>query len=267
MRVRNPIARRLAFTALKSRWLRAPLTWWRERGVTPADVVVASYPRSGNTWVRFLLYDLLTGDEPQFRAVGHGVPEIGRHRDTEAAVLADGGRILKTHEPYRPAYRRAVYVVRDPRDVVVSEYWYQRWRNLYEGPLDAFVDRFLRGRVNTLVRWDRHVTGYLDASIDLHLVRYAALHEDGERTLADLCRFLGLETTPAEHRRALERSAFERMRAKEDRMRRRSPTSRIGDRRMIRRGRAGGWREELDPADAERIETAFGATMNRVKLA
>jgi len=121
-------------------------------------VWLASYPKSGNTWLRLLLANLLgAGDRPadinrmgldsRPLAARHEVEDLApidttlltpdevdllRPRVLEAVVAAETGRLfVKCHDAYRcnvagePVLGRgtgaaAVYVVRDPRDVAVS---------------------------------------------------------------------------------------------------------------------------------------------------
>src|SRR6266851_1462404 len=40
--------------------VRAPLIWIRHRGLNSSDVFLASYPKSGSTWLRFQLFEILT---------------------------------------------------------------------------------------------------------------------------------------------------------------------------------------------------------------
>src|SRR5256886_16759673 len=102
-------------------YLRAPLIWLRHRGIDRNDVMVASYPRSGNTWLRFLLTKVLTGKSAAFDNVNNVIAEIGIHH--EALMLLPGkGRLIKTHELYNPAYPRAIYLIRDVRDSLLSQY-------------------------------------------------------------------------------------------------------------------------------------------------
>src|SRR5215470_5689419 len=94
------------------------------RGVTifPDDVFLVSYPRSGNTWTRFLLGNLIYQHEPvTFSNVESRIPEIYFNPDRAMRRLPRP-RILKSHECFQPQYRRVIYIVRDPRDVAVSYY-------------------------------------------------------------------------------------------------------------------------------------------------
>jgi len=111
---------------LRSTKLRVPLVWFRHLGLgrDTSDVFLASFQRSGSTWLRFLLCDVLTKGAADFRNVKFTIPDVRHYR--RGAVLLDGGRLIKTHEPYRKEYGKAVYIVRDPRDVALSLHEYIR---------------------------------------------------------------------------------------------------------------------------------------------
>ena len=86
------------------------------------DTFLVSYPKSGNTWVRFLLANLLYPNE----AVGFAninrllpAPGVSPRRFLKSLPRP---RILKSHEPFDVRFRKVIYLVRDPRDVAVSEY-------------------------------------------------------------------------------------------------------------------------------------------------
>ena len=101
--------------------LRAPLVWGRHLGLDSNDVFLASYPRSGNTLLRFPLAEAISGALCTFENVQRIVPEIGVHVYAYP-LLPAGGRLIKTHERYRRKYRRAIYIVRDVRDVLLSSF-------------------------------------------------------------------------------------------------------------------------------------------------
>src|ERR1700685_382375 len=109
---------------LSMTFLRGPVTALRHRDVRPDDTFVASYPRVGSTWLRFLLQETLTGEPSTFPSVNRVLPQIGFHEN--AYRLPNGGRLIKTHEAFRPEYQRAIYLTRDPRDVLLSEYAFQK---------------------------------------------------------------------------------------------------------------------------------------------
>ena len=101
--------------------LRVARAWFWHLGVKPQDVFQASYPRSGSTWLRFILFQILRGEESGFGNIEQRIPEIYTHRGVPP-ILPGGARLIKTHEKYRKDYTKAVFLVRDLRDVVLSCY-------------------------------------------------------------------------------------------------------------------------------------------------
>ena len=88
------------------------------------DVFLVSYPRSGNTWLRFIISNLVEPLAPvDFITLEHRAPDIHINSDRAMQRLRDP-RFLKSHEYFDPRYRRVLYVVRDPRDIVPSYYRY-----------------------------------------------------------------------------------------------------------------------------------------------
>jgi len=56
------------------------LIWLRHRGIDRTGLMVASYPRSGNTWLRFLLTNSYR-KSAGFDNVNQVIAEIGIHKD------------------------------------------------------------------------------------------------------------------------------------------------------------------------------------------
>src|ERR1700745_392531 len=119
----------------------------RRLTVFPDDVFLVSYPRSGNTWTRFLIGNLLNPDEPvSFTNIETRVPEIYFNPDRILRHLPRP-RLLKSHECFQPLYKCVIYITRDPRDVAVSFYHHHiKAGNLPDNyPLDDYVPRFVQG--------------------------------------------------------------------------------------------------------------------------
>jgi hypothetical protein len=136
----------------RSRRLRRPLVWVRQRGLKRDDILLASYPRSGTTWLRFLLTEALAGEPAEFETVGRTVRYVGDHRNAPA-LLPSSGRVIFSHEPYENVDHRVIYAVRDPRSVVISEYQWLRRRGLYREDFSAFFSGFIAGKTNPWGSW------------------------------------------------------------------------------------------------------------------
>ena len=130
---------------------------YRHTTVSRRDAFLVSYPKSGNTWLRFMLTHLLSGSEADF--------------DRDSTVIARGwippgharrapGRGTHDQEPRalfgarkNAFYRKAIYLVRDGRDVAVSYYYTLIRRGLFAGEFSPFLRLFLDGGVDGYGPW------------------------------------------------------------------------------------------------------------------
>ena len=85
---------RLTRTKLRYALARTPVRSFvvalRHLGLRRDDAFLSAYPRSGSTWVKFLLYEGLTGQAAGFEVSSNAIPHIGRHRRAPT-LLGDGG--------------------------------------------------------------------------------------------------------------------------------------------------------------------------------
>ena len=246
---------------LSMTFLRGPVTALRHRDVRPEDTFVASYPRAGSTWLRFMLQELLTGLPSTFPSVNRVIPQVGFHKS--AYRLPQGGRFIKTHEAFRPEYRRAIYLARDPRDVVLSEHAFQKALGITTAGLDDYIDDFVKRRVNANGSWRDHARSWLDASENnprIRIFRFEDLRRDTPGTLRQILNFLGVSPDQGRILDAIRNNSVAHMRSKE--LATPQKTSREG--KFVREGRSGGWRKNLTAQQARRIEQAMQGEMERL---
>jgi hypothetical protein len=255
-------------TAFHSRFARGLLVRWRYRALRPSDALVVSYPRSGTTWVRFLVAHALTGESPGFDPATHPVQYLGKQRGAPP-LLADDGRVLYSHETRDVGPRRVIYVVRDPRSVALSEYRWLLRRRMIDPGLDAFIDRFVEGRSNPWGAWDAHVETWHASPAaragSLHVVRYRDLRSDTVQALDAITRDLGVHIDRDRLETAVAANTLAEMRQKEleapDRAFARSIRRDVP---FIATGKVSGWTDELSTDHVRAIVEAFGPTMTRV---
>jgi len=241
--------------------------------ILPDDVFLVSFPKSGNTWTRFLLGNLVsTGEPATFSNIHLLVPDPTgtSQRDLERMPRP---RVIKSHECFDPRYPRVIYIVRDPRDVVVSQYhYYRKIRYIPDDlPIETFVGRFLAGETWPVGSWGQNVVTWLGTSEGdprFLLLRYEDMVADTYRELRKIVAFIGLKTTAELITQAVERSSITQMRRLEkaqgkdvDRM---VGTSSRKDLMFVRNGITGGWRRDLPVPMVERIEAAWGPVMQHL---
>lgn len=250
----------------RNKTFRGPLVRLRHRGITPQDAFLASYTRSGSTYLRFMLFEALTRESAEFGVVRRGLPSVGK-QDQARSVFPGGGRMIQTHEPYSHGDRRVVYVVRDARSVVLSEYsWHQRMGRSV-GTFEGFIEKFLSGRSTPWGSWEEHVNYWLHSqparSDHLFLVRYEDIYDEPARLFPQVLDFLGSPADEERVRTIIENNSIDRMHSKEDRAKQ-AGWGRQSEVPYVGKGASAGWRERLDPELARRIESRFGPTLDRL---
>jgi hypothetical protein len=233
----------------------------------PDDVVIASYPKSGSTWLRFILAALAVEDaadtpgKVDFAQMHVLVPEIAR---TAADFGVDfeklpSPRLMRTHTPYFPTAPNVVYLLRDGRDVLVSYYHHFRKFDGFEG---EFSD-FLRSNKRR-TEWAEHVEGWIfenPLSRPFCLIRYEDMLRDPVVEVKKIARFCGLKSTDEQIRRATEQASFDNMRQVEETKGMPYYKPKNAEMRFIRQGKSGGWKDVFSEDDKAFFKQCFGATL------
>jgi hypothetical protein len=247
----------------------------RNLTVFPDDVFLVSYPRSGNTWTRFLIGNLVHQDEPvSFTNIESRIPEIYFNPDHRMRRLPRP-RILKSHECFQPHYRQIIYIVRDPRDVAVSFYHHNvKARNIADNyPMEDFVLRFINAEFDTRWgSWADHVLSWMllrQNHPGFLLLRYEDMQRDALRELGRIaqflhkCSFRPIDVGSEKLQRAVDLSSPERMRDLEKAQSADWILTKKTrhDKPFVRTARAGGWKSVLSPTSVASIEAAWSAVM------
>lgn len=237
--------------------------------IFPDDVFLVSFPKSGNTWTRFLVSNFLYPETPaNFANIYKLVPDPEgtpkRHFDRMPRP-----RIIKSHTCFDPGYPRVIYVVRDPRDVILSQYHYHRKRRVIDDqfPLEIFVDRFLAGETCSYGSWAENVSTWLMTRRNdprFLLLRYEDMIADTADELAKIASFMGIAATRERLLQAVERSSADNMRKLEKEHSHMSSMTKSSrqDLPFVRSASKGGWKSGLPETEVAKIETAWAPLMH-----
>jgi aryl sulfotransferase len=237
--------------------------------MTPT-IWLASYPRSGSTWLRMLIANLSSTDTPaDINALANGTTD-----DDEPAI---GVHFVQVHDAYKQtpnsdpllAGRDAagvILIVRDPRDVAPSLAAHNSSSIdeaiAFMGYPDDATPTHLQLPPSPL-RWSSHIASWLEQKdIPVHLIRYEDLLLDTVTSFRRSLQFAGCATGDDVIRRAVVYSKFEQLQKQERTRGFREAHLRAGH--FFRRGVAGSWRSELTAAQVARIEADHSAMMQRL---
>jgi hypothetical protein len=220
---------------------------------SPDDIFIVTYPKSGTTWLQMIVYQLTTDGAMDFAHIYEVSPyldEVLIPRGRKISDLPGTPRVVKSHLRYHEIPRgpgRYIYGIRNGLDVAVSSHyhirdWVPGFRQCSRG---EFFSRFLEGRV-PFGNWFEHVAGWLrnEDRLNVLVVTYEELSADLEAGVKRIADFCGIMIDPADMPRILERCSFAFMREHDDKFSIRLPKPPETD--IIRQGKVGGWREELD---------------------
>ena len=199
----------------------------------PSVLWLASYPKSGNTWLRSLLYHLVHGPFARSEDLQRAVPDAHKLRHLPAAGRA--ALPVKTHWlpqqiPFPHRMVGFVYVARNPWDVALSNFDYRLLCGAGAALPDPaierarYVDQFIAHRGDPRWRrlgmgtWCGHVRAWraVTGRVPNLWLRYEDLLADPLHAAGRLCQFLGLERDAATIARAVDGASFAAMRRLEE---------------------------------------------------
>jgi hypothetical protein len=249
-----------------------------EHNLRKTDIFLVGHPKSGNTWLAYMLAILTQKDIEQrinLSNVGDFVPTI--HNDDKSIArwnhLSDP-RIFRNEGPQHPdAYPRTIYILRDPRSVLLSYYHHcvhDTGRN--DWPISEFVNEMItEGCIKSLephiIRWDRQVESWLARAKHqpVIFVKYEDLKRDCRTTLVKLQSFIGLDRDEIIIDTAIERGNFSSMRKNEEQYGAESYPGEKGARGFfVRKGKVDSWKEEMPAEVIEQIEEAYYPVMKKM---
>lgn len=218
-------------------------------------VIVAGYPKSGNTWLARVVAEAI------------GCPVLGyaglkEHGEIAMEGLERASRtyVLKSHHTREMLDLvchpdlRILTVVRDPRDIAVSGKHY-----FFKGLTDA-EHKMVQTMTNRAggARWDRRSwSEYVDPFLDPRIpaVRYEDMLRAPAETLQLLFRKACIPVDPAKLAAAIENQSFEKA------CQRFSTEQDPAKLQHMRQGRAGAYRHELSQESRQRLTRALAPTM------
>ncbi|MFQ5643974.1 MAG: sulfotransferase domain-containing protein [Thiogranum sp.] len=240
------------------------------RKLCAADWVLISWAKSGRTWFRVML--------SRFYQVKHGLPrrhllEFDNLHRRNAAIP----RVLFSHNNYMRDYlkdrdtlnhfrgKKVVMLVRDPRDVAVSQFFQWKYRmrphkirlNKFPEPgTELGTFEFVtspRSGIPKIIEFYNDWAGAFSYLGDILIVHYEDMRKDPAATMRQVLEFVGTPGSDAEIAQAVEFASLENMKKREKKSTFRGSSMRVKsgdpgnpDSFKTRRGKVGGYRDYFD---------------------
>lgn len=262
--------------------------WYDDRS---ADAFLISFPKCGRTWLRLMIgrsleryFDLShpdilmrTLELSQLSSLHPDVPKIVVSHDDDPQWKKPQ-ELEQSKEKYKHA--KVILLVRDPRDVIVSNYFEHSKRisadhvkvlsklehlkpyvdriKLYEGDLPTYIHEEIGG-FNSLLRFYNIWVENQHVPTGLLLVRYEDIHANPHQEVRRVLNFVGLEQISDEIiAEAVEYASFDNMRKMEEADKFNSLILRPGNKKdeesfKTRKGKVGGFTEYLDEKEIEYV--------------
>lgn len=250
---------------------------WNEITLRDDDIIIASWGKSGTTWVQQIVGQILSGGAAD-QQIAQVSPWVDLRIPPKAAKLPQiaalqGRRFLKTHLPTDALnWSRKVhylYVGRDGRDVVWSMYnhharandsWYNALNNTpgrvgpaMERPTDDIVQYFADWLERDGYPWWpfwENIRSWWEArhQPNVQFLHFNDLKRDLAGSIAAIADFLDVALTPAQRADVLHHSTFEYMKENAAKA---APLGGIfwegGPKTFINKGTNNRWRDILPP--------------------
>ena len=239
------------------------------------DICYASYPKSGSTWLAYILVLIVNGGEAPsgttLRNCLHWVASSWTYpRTREELEALPSPRIFKSHMPYQMALGgdpaanpcKYVYIARNPKDTAVSYYYFESgksWSGDYSGSWQHWLEIFHAGHVQR-GDWFDHVLSWWRASSstqNILFLKYEDLCRDFPAQVTRLAAFLGRSLEPETVDAIRRKTSFLKMRD--------TDFSNMHEIRefdgFFRKGQIGSWTDRFTSAQSAAFDELYSRRM------
>ncbi|XP_076597650.1 cytosolic sulfotransferase 1-like [Chaetodon auriga] len=253
----------------------------------PDDILIATYPKAGTTWISYILDLLYFGQTSSERQTSTPIydrvpflelifPSVGSGVD-QANNLTTSPRLIKTHLPIQFVPKsfweqncRMVYVARNAKDNMVSFFHFDRMTLTQPEPGDwsSYLQRFMKGKM-LFGSWYDHVNGWWKKKqtySNLHYMFFEDMVEDTGREIDKLCSFLGLSPSVEEKKQITGGVQFDNMKKNDMANYSTFPVMDFKISPFMRKGKVGDWKNHFTVAQNEEFDEDYKKKMKDPSL-
>lgn len=268
----------------------------------PGILWLASYPKSGNTWLRAFLANYIHNpdaplpiDDLQKFNFSDGIAAHFEKVATRSVVTMTFSEIQalrpKVHEMFArsnpdPVFVKthnavsiqhgipmispqftagAVYVIRNPLDVVVS--YAHHYGETHDQAITAMAadDRIMLPHLNQIYQhfgsWSHNVKSWTTApGLNCHVMRYEDMTLKPQKTWRALIKYLGMPLENTRLKKSMKFSSFKEL-AKQEKDGGFVEAVEVDNRIFFRKGKTGSWRQDLSADQIQQVIDSHGDVM------
>lgn len=228
----------------------------------PDDLWIVEFPKSGITWMSFIIANTMSlmrndkGNVNMFNFHDY-VQSIHMGRSLGEPVLWPYYRVITSHSRVNRKYNKVLYLIRDPRNVMLSYYNMTIGLGWWKGSFGEFIRHKRLG----IRSWFDHVHGWMCKSKHfnkMYYLKYEDLRANTKKSVTDIYDFLGLYVNDVVIEEAIERSSLSNMKKlekKQEEMDLRKKTEKFnnGNYKFVGRGSIEGKKNDFSDSDYDYI--------------
>ena len=252
--------------------------------------IITSYPKSGNTWMRYIIYELFFNpknhENDNSLNIKKFIPDLHKIQLKNNQLILDEDLknkkiFIKSHFTFDQMKNfpmdKIILIVRNPLDVFVSLYNYY---GLDDKNKDRYVDEFAQNHTLPGLNkfdypsWSEHLIKWLDSKLNICLIKYNSLIDDFDNEISKLSNFLNLSLDQKKLKLLKINTSFSKLKSIEKKEKetksegffKDEPVAKFKDRYFMNIGKKDSYKNFLNDAQTSKLKDSFGEYIKKYNL-